>query len=173
VQSTLEDASVSTGLDSNCVARGDEVWAVYGLTDFDPGGGQTLARLTDLRLAHSSDGGASFDRRTTVHDPEAGTSFLLPHLAIEDDGSLDLSYVAGQGPDDETASFRRSRSTDGGVTFGPSEVVVEPVTYELDRADDTWFGDYTGLDWDSGSLFGAVLDNASGTSHVWFFRTPT
>lgn len=171
VQAPEEDATVSTGLDSNCIARGDEVWAVYGLTDDDPGGGQTLARLTDVRLAHSSDGGATFDSRTTVHDPEAGDSFLLPHLALADDGTIDLTYVAGDGPDDEAASIRLARSTDGGATFEPSVAVVDPVTYELDRVDDTWFGDYTGLTVDGGELFGVVVDNSTGFSHVVFFKT--
>ncbi len=171
VQAPEEDGTVSTGLESNCVARGDEVWAVYGLTDSDPGGGQTLARLNGIRLAHSSDGGTSFDVRSSVEDPAAGTSYLLPRISLADDGAIDLTYVAGQAPDDPSASFRRARSTDGGLTFGPSVSLVEPVTYELDRGDDTWFGDYTGLTWNGGSLFAALVDNSSGQSHIVFLRT--
>jgi hypothetical protein len=171
VQSPDEDASVSTGLDSNCVASGDEVWAVYGLTGSDPGGGQTLAQLTDVRLAHSSDGGATIDSRSTVHDAGGGTSYLMPHISLAADGTIDLTYVAGDGPDDEAASFRHARSTDGGLTFSPSTALVAPVTYELERADETWFGDYTALAHHDGTLFGAVLDNSSGRTHVVFFRS--
>jgi hypothetical protein len=171
VQAEDELFTISTGLESNCVARGDEVWAVYGLSDDDAGSGDRLPTLYSIRLAHSSDGGASFDSWTTIEDPSVGPKYMLPRLALEDDGALDVMYVAGTGDDDPAASYRRARSTDGGLTFGPSVPVLEPVTYESTRSSAATFGDYTGIVAHDGALYGAITDNATGEGHIVFFRT--
>src|SRR5439155_24548786 len=80
VQAADEMATVSTMLDGNCVARDKEVFVVYGLTD-QPGSHVQVPRLTHVRLAHSSDGGKTFDRRTTIDDPAAGPYYLVPPIA--------------------------------------------------------------------------------------------
>jgi hypothetical protein len=160
---------ISTGLEGNCVARGDEVWAVYGKSHDDAGSGDTLPTVYDLRLAHSSDGGETFDRWTSIGDAAVGPTYELPHIAVAEDGTLAVTYVAGEGDGDEAASFRLARSTDGGVTFAPSIPVLDPVTLELTRSSAATFGDYSGLQFEGEVLYGAMTDNASGEGHIAFF----
>jgi hypothetical protein len=162
----------SVPLDGNCVAAGNEVWAVYGVTD-QIASSQKVPRLTHINIAHSSDGGATIDARYQVEDAAAGAHYLLPRIASEGAGVLDITYYAGSGSGDTNASYRHARSTDGGKTFGPSVVVRQPILYDQNRATPTWFGDYMGLTWNGGSLFGAYIDNASGASHIVFHREPS
>ncbi|APR79604.1 Hypothetical protein A7982_04951 [Minicystis rosea] len=159
-------------LDGNCVAAGDEVWAVYGVTD-EASTSQKIPRLTHIKIAHSSDGGATIDARYKVEDAAAGAYFLLPRIASEGAGTLGITYYAGAGSGDLNASYRHARSTDGGKTFGPSTVVRTPILYDQMRSTATWFGDYMGLTWNGGSLFGAYIDNTGGASHIVFHREPT
>jgi hypothetical protein len=170
VQAPSESNTFSIPLDGNCVADGKEVWAAYGLTDQPVVQGQVVPRLTHVRLAHSSDGGKSIDRRTTIEDGAVGPYYLLPRIASEGGGTLDVTYYAGTGAGDAHASYRRARSTDGGQSFGPSVVVREPVTFELSRTTQRWFGDYMGLTFAQSALFAAYVDNSTPTSHVAFHR---
>ncbi len=170
VQADSEMSTVSTMLDGNCVARGDEVWAVYGLTD-QFGSHAEVSRLTHVRLAHSGDGGKTFDRRVTVDDAAVGPYYLLPRIALQPDGTLDLAYYAGTGEGDVKASYRHARSTDGGKTFAPSTTLRTPITYELSRSTEQWFGDYMGLVAHDGALLGTFIDNSAPQAHVVFFAS--
>ena len=117
VEADDEAKTLSSLLDGNCLADGQEVWAVYGLTDQQ---NATVPPLTHIRLAHSSDGGATIDWRSSIEDPAAGKHFLLPRITFEGGSILDVTYYAGNGDGDANATYRRARSTDGGKTFGPS-----------------------------------------------------
>jgi hypothetical protein len=136
------------------------------------GSGTTQFKLDHVRLAHSGDGGSTFDARYAVEDPSAGAFFMLPNIVSDEQGGVHVTYYAGVDSGDAAASYRASLSTDGGATFGPSGVVHAPLLFDLSRATPTWLGDYQGLWVASGKLYIAYVDNSSGASHVAFYRAP-
>ncbi|MCA9594657.1 MAG: exo-alpha-sialidase [Myxococcales bacterium] len=151
--------------DGNCVAHGEDVWILYGLSDdVATSNHEKIAHLSSLRLAHSGDGGQSIESRVDVGDPSAGKYFLLSRLAREDSGALDITYYAGSGDGDDQASYRWGRSTDGGKTF-PTTVLRSPVVFEQSRVTSKFLGDYMGLVWQGGRLYSAFVDN-SAASHI-------
>jgi Neuraminidase (sialidase) len=154
----------------SCVVDGDDVWVSYGLTkdpvDF---GFLTVQRLESIQVAHSADGGKTFERYD-AHDPSAGASFLSPLLALEDGGALDLTYIAGKQKGDTAATVRRSRSTDGGKTWCGSVVVHAPITFETSLTQPTSLSRRHGLAWGAGALYVTYPDNATDFSHVGFQR---
>lgn len=161
---------VSNMVDTNCVARGDEVWALYGRRDHPGSGGSVVPRLSQIRLAHSSDGGATIDWRADVADPTVGPHYLLPRIALDPAGAIHLSYYEGEDDDDANASYRHARSDDGGRTFAPSDEVFAPLLYSRRRDDERWLGDYMDLEADSSFVYGVFADDSGPQSHISFFR---
>jgi hypothetical protein len=127
--------------------------------------------MDNMRLAHSSDRGATFDWRASVHDATAGRLFVFADLALEPDGALDLAYYAGGADEDPMGSFRIARSTDGGRTFAPSQVVQQPLLFTTSRTTLRWIGDYVGIDYGAGRLVGAYGDNSGAADRIAFFAT--
>lgn len=158
--------------DPTCAAAGSEVWVVYGLSS-DKFGTQSSPKLNRLRLAHSSDGGATIDARYDALDSAAGAYAMHPYLVREDGGALDLTYYAGASDGDTKGSFRVARSTDGGKSFAPSLVVHQPITFLSSRADPKWLGDYSGLWWTRGHLYMAYANNQPSYAHTAFYRMDT
>jgi hypothetical protein len=62
-----------------------------------------------------------------------------------------------------------ARSLDGGQTFAPSQVVFEPVLYDLRRTTEQWLGDYLGVKSVNGAVVGVFVDNSAPQAHVAFF----
>ncbi len=156
--------------DVNCVAAGNEVWVSYGRTPDSPGGAET-PKLSAIRIAHSTDGGASIAERWDAHDPSLGGYFMLPQIAREESGALDVVYYAGQYDTDPGASFRRARAEAPGTSFGPSTIVETPLTFLQNRSDPGWLGDYVGVAWRAGRLYTSYAVNTDGYSHVSYFGT--
>jgi hypothetical protein len=156
-------------LGGTCVARGDELWVLYGRVE-SYAAPQPL--LTHVRVAHSPDRGASFDRTVDAADALGGERYLLPALAAGDDGALNLTYYAGLGDGDTAATFRRTRSIDGGRTFSPSSEVASGLLLGTSRSSSAWPGDYTGLVELGGLVFGAFCETSLSEAHVAFFRSP-
>jgi hypothetical protein len=156
--------------DPTCVAHGNDVWVSYGVSQ-DPFSEQQSAKLSGVRVAHSGNGGHLVDRRSNADDQSAATYSMHPQLTREEGGALDLVYYAGNQAADPSGSFRRVRSTDGGATWAPSEIVKEPIVFVQSRADQRWLGDYTGIAWRDGALYTSFADNAGAQSHVAFART--
>lgn len=155
--------------DPTCAARDGKVWVAYGIgsDQFAP---TDNPRSDRLRVAYSEDGGQSITARYFAEDPSAGSKFLHPQLAATDDGTLHLLYYAGgdQVPD-PTGTVRLARSTDGGQTWQPSEIVRQPIDFLTARGDPQWLGDYIGLLARGNALYGVYVDNTGGLSHVHFF----
>jgi hypothetical protein len=154
--------------DPNCVAQGNDVWVSYGLTQ----GPQDMTtqntdKLDAIRVAHTSDG-VTIDYRVNAEDTKAGKLFLLPQMAIEDSGALDVTFYAGQMDQDPAGSFRRTRAPVPSMGFGPSTDLQSPVVFLGARGDPRWLGDYTGLTWSGGQLFMTYAVNASGSSEIAF-----
>lgn len=166
VQAPLESIGLVT---PGCAAKGDEVWVLYA-TSAGVGGPQDNDYLDKLRLAHSSDGGATIDWRVDAHDSAAGNLFLYPEIAGEPSGAINVAYYAGSSVGDSSGSFRYARAVNG-KDFAPSTVVATPVVFDAARGSQRWLGDYVGLNWQDGSLYAAFGDNSSGTSHIAFFRS--
>ncbi|MFO0564660.1 MAG: sialidase family protein [Polyangiaceae bacterium] len=160
--------------EGGCVAEGDDVWVLYGTSDAPTSAThEKVAPLSKLRLAHSADGGKTFEGRSDVHDSTAGANFLFSRLARDPSGTLYISYYAGAGDGDENATYRLARSTDGGKSFAPSVATKQPVTFELSRTTGKFLGDYMGLTWQAGRLYSVFVDNSS-VSHIVFqaFEAP-
>jgi len=156
--------------DPTCASEGQEVWVTYGLSN-DPFGTGSSAKLTNVRFAHTSDGGTTIDYHGNAHDDAAATYFMHPQLVREPMGTFDLVYYAGNADNDTNGSYRRSRSSDGGKTWEASTPVQAPLTYLQARDSPKWVGDYTGLTWFSGSIFTSYVDNTGQVAHVAFYRT--
>ncbi len=156
--------------DPTCVAEGDTVWVAYGLSN-DPLSGEStnFQALKELRIARSDDGGKTF-AYYAAHDPAAGAVYLHPEIALQDDGTVALSYYAGQQDEDPNGSLRLTRLLPGAATVEPSIVVHAPVTYLLARSDQRWLGDYTGITWKQGKLHVAYADNNDGITHIGYAR---
>jgi hypothetical protein len=174
VEANGEQGALTYMREGNCVADGNDVYILYGLSDdlSQVSHGQ-VAPLNRLVLAHSADGGKSIASRTDVGDKSAGSHYLLSRLASEGGGVLDLTYYAGKNEGDVKASYRFARSTNGGHSFAPSSAVRQPLLYELQRTTAQWLGDYMGLVWQDGRYYSAFVDNSSPSSHVVVHVAPT
>ena len=56
-----------------------------------------VPRVTGIHLAHSNDGGATIATRTLVSDAAVGPYYLLPRIAREDSGALDITTLLALG----------------------------------------------------------------------------
>lgn len=69
-----------------------------------------------ILLAHSGDGGLSFELPVTVQGPIPGGSFTLASVATDEQGNPVVSYIKKK----NGATWQFRRSTDGGLTFLPA-----------------------------------------------------
>ena len=156
------------GVDPTCVAKGDDVWVGYGVSNLPLIERTASQAQQGIRIAHSPDQGQTFEPSVDATDKTTGKLFLHPTIAIEDDGALDLVFYAGQAEADRTGGFHRRRWARG--VFGPSEAVASPLTFELERSTPSWLGDYVGLVSRQGVLHVAYTDNSTGIAHVGYQR---
>lgn len=171
VVSLPEEANSTTPL-QECLGGDGDVFVLYGLSKtVDVGNRNVIPKLDKLRVAHSGDGGTSVDLRVDAQDPNAGAAFMQPNFARDATGGINLTYYAGSKDADPTASYRRSRSADGGKTFAPSVVVHEPLVFETSRTGRRTPGDYMGLWSASDKLYIAYTDTSGPAGHIAFYRT--
>lgn len=152
-----------------CVADGNDVWVSYEI-----GSGtitaSTYQQMTQVRVARSKDGGATFAAAVDAHDPALGKLFLHPTLALEGNGTLDVVYYSGAKPDDLGGRLLLGQSTDHGATFGPGTVEHMPVGLDLHRDNGGWVGDYLGVARQGGFLHIAYGDDAPPYAHIAYRR---
>ena len=160
------------GADPECVATGQDVWVGYGTTPSPSASDTALDPAYALEVAHSGDGGHSFDAaRTQALDASASKQALLPILVREDTGALDMVYVAGDGDGDKMGSVRFTQAAMGGG-FGASTLVDEPLLFTVSRTSHQWLGDYFGAVAHGGSLYVAYPLNDTGETHIFFRKLP-
>ena len=75
----------------------------------------------DIRLARSSDGGASFSAPRVVEKSQGYSD--APRIAVDSGGTLHLAYAESAGGPFERYSVRYTRSSDGGHSFEPSRAI--------------------------------------------------
>jgi hypothetical protein len=119
---------------------GSDLWILEGVTSSNTPPTRALApTLHDVRLTHSGDRGSTLDLAVSAPDPNAGPKFMRAMATLEPDRTLSLVYYAGAKDNDNDATVRRSRSTDSGKTFTPSD----------------WLGDLLGVTSDARNTFAA------------------
>jgi hypothetical protein len=155
------------GLDMRCAASGNDVWVMYGVTDAPAASETVLDSMTQIVVAHSTDGAGTFPDHKSAMDDKAAPKGTLPELVRMDDGTLVVAYIAGKADPDTSGSVRFTSASAGGA-FGASTVVDSPDTYTLSRTSQAWMGDYWGLAARGKSLYFAYPQNASGRDHIYF-----
>ena len=154
--------------DPVCVGKGQDVWIAYGRSHDMVNTTSFNVKDYTIRLAHSSDGGATIAARIDAGDSKAAPYFMEPALVEDDAGALELAYYAGQSDADPTSSWRYARSTDGGQTFATSVTIASPLILGDARNAPTWIGDYSGLTVRGTHLYTTFADNLSGNAKVSF-----
>jgi hypothetical protein len=167
----LNSGSIGAGgEDPTCAARGDEVWVGFGVSNMATKGEDGSQAQQGIRLAHSPDRGESFGDVVDATDDSTGQLSLHPTLTLAQDGSLHFVFYAAQS-DGDTSGALWQRSWNGS-TFGPSQRVASPITFELSRTVKSWLGDYIGVTSSADGLAVSYTDNSSGSSHVAFAQVP-
>ncbi len=193
VAAALSDPSGDVAFqDPTCVANGDEVWIAYGRTHDSYA--VPVARLSTVHVAHMTlgapmpdsdvtalDGSGAMRSILDAGDPAAdggiaggiAPGFLLfPQLARWTDGSLGLAAYRAASEDADSADAVYVVSSDSGHSYGNAIALATGLTPTLQRHVPNWLGDYFG--WGSTTAAGlgaALVDNASGFSHIVFDET--
>lgn len=168
------DLAQNLSSDLQLAVDGQDVWVLYGLSQDSGGTGGFTNNYKDthLRLAHSTDGGATLSTRNDIEDAATGRFFMLPNLVRDEAGGLNLTYYAGAAEGDAMATYRLARSVDGGQRFAPSVAIGRPVVFDTSRGTTRWLGDYQGLSAAERAIYVAYVDDADATPHVSFYRAP-
>jgi hypothetical protein len=166
VQVSLDTDQIA-GLDPFCVTSGSDVWVMYGTTLMPSMDSTTLDGADHIFIAHSPNGGASFDMaRPDAIDHGADMLATIPLMTLDGSGKLDTAYVAGNMQGDPAGSIRFTRTT--GTTVGASTQVDGPMLFDLSRVTQTWVGDYFGGVVHGSALYLAYPNTASGQTHIYF-----
>jgi hypothetical protein len=128
------DPEIPAAVDVNCVANGDDVWIMYSTTDSLPTTQDELSPSRRIRVAHSGDRGQTFDGWLDALDGHASALGLMPVLVRGPQGTLIVSYVAGNADGDTNGSMRFVRTSGG--SFGASELVDGPLLFTGARGGD-------------------------------------
>ena len=152
-----------------CAADADDVWVAYGITS-DTNVVRRADRLDAIRIAHSTNGGASIASRSTV---VTDAVMLHPHLARDAAGTLHLLHYGGKIEGDTAGGLRHVRSLDKGGSWTANEHVGPSSTLVVFRTGFDWFGDYVGVAARGEKVYTTYVQNQfdGGTlGHVAFAR---
>ena len=168
---TTVHASLDTDLvgqaDVGCVASGSDVSVLYITTAERSADATTLDVANGVFVAHSGDGGSSFDPQPVpALDTPAGSVALLPVLTREASGRLDVTYVSGHAVNDPTATVRVDHIDATAVS--PSVEVDGPLLFDQSRISATWLGDYLGAVVHDDVLYVAYPRNDVGVTNIHF-----
>jgi len=150
----------------SCFVAGDDAFIVYGLRD-KPQDDVENAVTSSLVFAHSKDGANNFLLHTPFRPP---TRVLHPTLA-RDASSFTLLGVMGSNVGDAHANVSVIKlGADGRQQNGLTETVIAPVTMDVVRDAPGYMGESLGVVTAAGATWTAVVDNATGESHVALVR---
>jgi hypothetical protein len=155
--------------DSTCaVAAPNDVWVLYpfGAMPTQPG---FTTPADSVRLAHSTDGAATWATKITISDTNSPDSYLLPQMARSASGHLHAVWY--QGPVNGAATFTHAVSTDDGATWMRTAVRMSG-TFITDRASPSWLGDYIGIFAAGTGIYVDYGDNSAANQrdHINFVR---
>jgi hypothetical protein len=131
--------------------------------------------IRDVKLARSTDGGATFDSPVRLNDDPAGTDQFFPWVAVDPtDGQLSVIwYDRRLNPGTADTDVFLTQSNDGATTFIPN-VRVTDTSSSWFVADDATpnFGDYINAAADGVAIYTAWTDGRFGDPDVFFSRIP-
>ncbi len=145
-----------------CFIAGQEAFVVYGITEKVREDAE-IALADSLVFTRSRNNGHTFWSRVTYRP----SSRLLHPAFLHGAGSFTMLAVMGGGIGDAHASASIIMlNADGRSQNGLTRTVVAPLTMVASRDAAGYMGDTLGLAVVGGVTWAAVVDNASGESHV-------
>lgn len=149
-----------------CFVAGQEAFVVYGVSE-KPRDDAESALEDSLVFARSKDDARTFWARVTYRP----SSRLLHPAIVHGGAGFTMLAVMGGGLSDAHASTSVIvLSADGRSQNGLTRTVIAPVTLVVSPDAAGYMGDTLGLAVVSGVTWAAVVDNASGESHVALVR---
>jgi hypothetical protein len=146
----------------SCFVTGQDAFVVYALTDKPQDANENV--IADaLVFVRSKDGGKNFLTRA----PHRPAQRVLDPTFLHGQGVFTMLGVMGSGANDAHASASVIvLGADGRSQNGLTRTVIAPVAMSTSRDAAGFMGDSLGLADVSGVTWTAVVDNASGESHV-------
>jgi len=145
-----------------CFITGEDAFVVYALSD-KPQDQNENTIADSLVFVRSKDGGKNFLTRA----PHRPSSRIYAPAIARGQGSFTVLGVMGSGPNDAHASASVIvLGADGRSQNGLTRTVIAPVTMATSPDAAGFMGDSLGLADVGGATWTAVVDNASGESHV-------
>ncbi len=145
-----------------CFLSGPDAFVVYALTD-KPQDPDESAIADALVFTRSKDGGKNFLQRVPYRPP---TRVLHPTLTHQNNTFTLLGVMGSTVGDAHASASVIVLSADGRSQNGLTRTVIAPLTMTVAETAPGWMGDSLGLVDASGVTWTAVVDNASGESHV-------
>jgi hypothetical protein len=149
------------GLVAAPVAGHTDVYAVY--TAGSPAGVRW-----NVRLAHSSDKGATFAPAITVNDDPTCAAHFLPSIAIDAKERVHVTWYDNRFGTSAGALYYAAYDP-ATQLVGPNQLVSDEwFEFTIERSAQNWLGDYTGLYTAGGHVFASWSDprGVDQTSHV-------
>ena len=155
--------------DPTCaVLAPSDVWVLYpfGSAPTQPG---FTTPGDSVRLAHSTDGAATWATKITISDTASTDKYLLPQMARSAAGHLHAVWY--QGVVGSPATLVHAVSTDDGATWMRTAARMTG-TFTTDRASASWLGDYIGIFAAGTGIYVDYGDNSSTNQrdHIDFVR---
>lgn len=145
-----------------CFVNGEDAFVVYGITD-KPQEDAENALASSLVFAHSKDGASNF----LIHTPYRPPTRMLHPTLLHDASSFTLLGVMGSGLNDAHSSASVIiLGADGRMQNGLTQTIIAPVTMNVARDAAGYMGESLGLAVAGNVTWTAVVDNATGESHV-------
>jgi len=130
----------------------------------------------DILFCRSTDGGATWSSPTRINDDDLynGKDQFFPWLSVDNEGNLDVMFYDRRNcPGNHDIDVYWTRSTDGGVTFSPNELVTTEMFDPDIGFSGTFIGDYNGITNWGGSAFPLWTDTRLGDQDPFVARCYT
>src|SRR5207253_486374 len=127
----------------------------------------------DIKLARSTDRGASFEPPIRVNDDPPGADQFFPRVAVDPgDGQVSVVYYDRRGdPANELTNVFLTQSNDGGRTLVAGTPVTDTAS-SFSVPSDAFpnFGDYIAVTSDGQAIYAGWTDGRRGSPDVFFSK---
>lgn len=113
-----------------------------------------------IKLSRSLDGGATFEPSVLVNDPLGSPALTVPSLTLDAQGNI---FVSWSGKRDGFYHIYLSKSTDGGLFFGP-DLQVDDASYGVRS------GSSIGAD-SAGNVYAVWMDSRNSSNGIYFTKS--